>query len=493
MKNKYITDALINQSNSCNRAAWMTHNCDPIEIKVSASMQFLLNESSKVRKAAIASMGGEAYYVKFRGYENSCLDTNQAISQRKEIIVGGILEFNQVFVSIDCLKKTAKGYTLIILSSKSKTTEDCIKKASLQAAALVSSGYKLDGLHVWHLDTGKNQSIFRIGAVFDHEIEQPPVILDEIAEVVSMLKGGAPAGVSSDHCEENGGCVFASGCDRLIKVNSETDVSLLPSHAGAVKKAIASGINKITDLPKTALSHKRNALMHASLSLGKRVVTAKSRQDILALPYPWHFIDFESCAFALPRFDDSRPYQPIVFQWSIHSQSCAGAPLEHKEFLDLSGQDPRRKFIESLLDALGEDGTVVVFSSFEKTRLNELAELFPDLSARIANVIKRIFDAYPAARHGYYSGKMMGKWGLKSIAPTLPACPDLVAYTELCDVANGMAAQAAYGAAVDGVMTPNELQFTRKNMLDYCKMDTRTLAHLVYCMAYSDEVVCLNI
>ena len=36
------------------------------------------------------------------------------------------------------------------------------------------------------------------------------------------------------------------------------------------------------------------------------------------LRYPLYFLDFETIQFAIPRYDESRPYQQIPFQWSLH-------------------------------------------------------------------------------------------------------------------------------------------------------------------------------
>ena len=56
--------------------------------------------------------------------------------------------------------------------------------------------------------------------------------------------------------------------------------------------------------------------------------------------------------------------------------------LHHQEFLADGGNDPRRRFAETLIDALEtSDGPIIVYSAYEQTRLRELAAEFPDLSA----------------------------------------------------------------------------------------------------------------
>jgi len=60
------------------------------------------------------------------------------------------------------------------------------------------------------------------------------------------------------------------------------------------------------------------------------------------------------------------------------------AELEHFEFLADDDQDPRERFIDSLCDALGPRGKIVVYNaSFERQRLQDLAGWLPKYAARI--------------------------------------------------------------------------------------------------------------
>jgi hypothetical protein len=53
-----------------------------------------------------------------------------------------------------------------------------------------------------------------------------------------------------------------------------------------------------------------------------------------------------------------------------------------REFLAKSNGDPRRRFAETLIEALEAfDGPILVYSAYEKSRLKQLAGEFPGLSA----------------------------------------------------------------------------------------------------------------
>jgi hypothetical protein len=84
-----------------------------------------------------------------------------------------------------------------------------------------------------------------------------------------------------------------------------------------------------------------------------------------------------------------RPYDHIVFQFSVHTVREPGASPQHFEFLATDGADPRRKFIESLCNALGESGNIVVYNeTFESQRLSELTSWPPGFAGRTNSMVR---------------------------------------------------------------------------------------------------------
>ena len=66
-------------------------------------------------------------------------------------------------------------------------------------------------------------------------------------------------------------------------------------------------------------------------------------------------------------------YQTVPFQWSLHAIDGDGVP-HHREFLADGGDNPRRRFAETLIEALAAfDAPIPVYSAYEQTRLKELA------------------------------------------------------------------------------------------------------------------------
>ena len=100
--------------------------------------------------------------------------------------------------------------------------------------------------------------------------------------------------------------------------------------------------------------------MRASL----RFSTGRER-FVEALPYPRFYLDFETAGPAIPIWAGTRPYQALPFQWSCHIERAPGE-LEHREFLDLSGEPPMRALAEQMIRDLETDGPVLMYTGFEQ-------------------------------------------------------------------------------------------------------------------------------
>jgi predicted RecB family nuclease len=170
-----------------------------------------------------------------------------------------------------------------------------------------------------------------------------------------------------------------------------------------------------------------------------------------------------------------RPYDHLPFQWSVHAQRQLGAEPEHHEFLAADASDPRREFITSLCAALGESGSIVVYSSFESQRLWELGSWLPEFADRINAIQDRLFDLLPVVRKHVYHPAFGGSYSLKSVLPAL--VPSLT-YDGM-KVANGQDAGLAWERLVHGGLDRNERERIRKALLDYCGLDTLALVKLV--------------
>jgi hypothetical protein len=145
-------------------------------------------------------------------------------------------------------------------------------------------------------------------------------------------------------------------------------------------------------------------------------------------------------------------------------------------FLDVSGNDPSRGCAESLIKTLAKKGPIFVYSHYEKSRIKELAERFPDLSRDLLAVNDRLFDLILTARRHYYHPEMMGSWSIKAVLPTI--APDL-RYDEL-EVCNGLAAQLAYLEINAPVTKDDRKKVLTEGLREYCTLDTLAMVRLAW-------------
>lgn len=93
-----------------------------------------------------------------------------------------------------------------------------------------------------------------------------------------------------------------------------------------------------------------------------------------SLPAPYHFIDFETTAVAIPFHKDRRPYEAIAFQYSYHRMDSDGSIRHANQFLSFEkGIFPNYSFLRQLRsDLSGKGGTIFRYHHHENNYLNHI-------------------------------------------------------------------------------------------------------------------------
>lgn len=203
------------------------------------------------------------------------------------------------------------------------------------------------------------------------------------------------------------------------------------------------------------------------------------KQVLDSLEYPLYFIDYETCQYAIPEYEGTKPYQQIPFQYSLHVIKEPGAAIEHKEYLaEVDDDNLIRNFAESMIKDMPEDGSVIVYNkAFEATRNNEIGKLFPDLEDEMKRFNDNMVDLMvPFKNRDYYRKEMKGSYSIKYVLPALyPDDPELD-YSNLPVVHNGFEAAHAFLSLRD--KTPEEQSEIRDGLLKYCELDTYAMVKI---------------
>ena len=209
------------------------------------------------------------------------------------------------------------------------------------------------------------------------------------------------------------------------------------------------------------------------------IIDRKSVSEFLdTLAFPLYFLDFETMQPAIPPFDGVKPYQQIPTQYSLHVLRSADSELEHYEFLADAHGDPRRAVAEHLVADIPAGVCSLAYNmGFDKGRIRELAEAFPDLAQHLHDIADNMRDLLvPFSSGWYYARAMGGSNSIKAVLPALfPDDPELD-YHALEGVHNGSEAMNAFEAMAD--MSAEEAVVTREQLLRYCELDTLAMVKI---------------
>ncbi len=193
-------------------------------------------------------------------------------------------------------------------------------------------------------------------------------------------------------------------------------------------------------MPVSALKNNLHARIHAATVTGIAYHDiAGAKRDTSQWQFPRAWLDFETIAFAVPRWIGAKPYEQAPFQFSAHIET-KGDAVQHREFQSLTGDDPRRLCAEALVELIPASAAVIAYNAnFERSCLNRLADLYPDLADKLRSIVTGLVVLTPVTKANWYHRDQQGSWSIKYVLPTI--APELN-YQSL-DVRDGMAAQAA--------------------------------------------------
>jgi hypothetical protein len=158
--------------------------------------------------------------------------------------------------------------------------------------------------------------------------------------------------------------------------------------------------------------------------------------------FPYHFIDFETAAVALPFHAGMRPYQSVAFQFSHHVMEANGEIRHVGQFLCAEpGVFPNYTFARALMRELnGDDGTVFMWSHHENTILNAIArqlvedenppddreEMMEFLGSLTKGGDRAMVDLCDLAGKAYFHPDTKGSSSIKKVLPAILKGSDLL-------------------------------------------------------------------
>lgn len=251
---------------------------------------------------------------------------------------------------------------------------------------------------------------------------------------------------------------------------------------------INNGKVSMLDISDDMLNREKNKIQKYSVINNKPYINEQKIKDgIKQITYPLYHLDFETFPCPLPRYKGERPYTQSVFQFSLHIEREPGVcdkEKDHFGYLAPDHDDHRLDLIRYMCELIPDDKMVLVYNdSFEKTRLKELAYIFPEYREKLLKIRDNVFDLMnvvktksslyeelgyskeEAKMFNYYHPDMDGSFSIKKV---LPLFSDLT-YKGM-EVGNGVEAMVTYASFPK--LLPLDYKHKYQKLVEYCQQDT---------------------
>ena len=400
---------------------------------------------------------------------------------------------------------TDEGVYVYDLAFQRYVIEEDIKDAKYYLG-VINHEYVFDGTYIDGEPLYTNESI-RLVDLTKITKEMLAKMKNEILEVIYRITEDDESRVRlGKHCQlkKMRECIYKDLCyDRFPKKNSL--MMYMGKHNGFkdpdgekhdVYDLIEEGYTSMLDIPHEWLTRRNNQIQRDVVLTEKAFIDRdKIRAGIDLLKYPIYHLDFESFPCPLPRFKGERPYMQSLFQFSLHIEKTPGLcdkEQDHYEFLAYNMSDLREELVKKLVHLIKDDGgSVLVYNqAFEKTRIKELAQFFPEYSEKLLKINERLFDLMHivktntklyedlgfgtdrAKQVNYYHEDLSGSYSIKKVLPIFSE----LTYNGM-EIGNGMEAVYAY-AGFNG-LTEAELKEKRHALTLYCQQDTWAMVEIL--------------
>ena len=202
--------------------------------------------------------------------------------------------------------------------------------------------------------------------------------LQNIAEIIS---GDYPPPVNpGKFCSKPFNCPLKKKC--WESVSSKSILFLYSINHKMIKKLKESGIESISDIPLnfSGINEKQKLQIEHTKNGTKYIDKAAIANFLKQVSYPVFFLDFETFASPIPLIENTRPYQIIPFQFSLHVLRKPKGGLSTTASCQMAEVIQGRHCLRTLRDLFGFaknhksfKGTVIVYDeSFEHSILRDL-------------------------------------------------------------------------------------------------------------------------
>ena len=473
-KSRYLTGL------QCPRYIWLQFN-EPDKIPETDDItQYIFNQGHEAGYLA-KKLFSEGIDVPQDSFIGNIYQTQKLLKERKPLFEAGI-KAGKLYSRVDILFPTGDDrWDIFEVKSSTSVKQVHIDDIAFQRHCCQKVGLKIRNCNLvlinnQYVRIGEidPESLFTIHDVTDKVAQASVGIEERIEEMINViLQDKSPEMIIGPHCRDPYECPMTDCWEHI----PEDSVFTLYWSGKKAFDMYNAGILNIIDIPEEYKLNAKQLIQKAALIDGETHLEKEPIREFLdSLEYPLYFLDFETIGPAIPLFDNSRPYQNIPFQYSLHVVQEEGTEPIHHSYLHRGPGDPRPGLLAGLKKVIGNKGNIIAYNKgFEEGCLRDSAVANPEYVEWVEDVLSRMVDLLaPFSSFHYYHPSQKGSASLKKVLPAITG----VGYNDL-EINDGQIASMTYLAANYGDVPEEEKTRVFKNLEEYCGRDTEGMIWIV--------------
>ncbi len=473
MASGYISKTAYLKFEQCHKAFFLYKNHYYLRDKLSVDKQLTFKRGHDIGALAQQLFTGGINVVETDANKDRAIEyTKELIENKAPVSYEATFVFNSVLVMVDILVLTDSGYEAYEVKSSIKVSETYVKDTCLQFYVLTNCLPDLKDIFIVTLndayvleDALDLKRLFKRRSVLKDALKNEAYFAGQISFAQELLdRNVIPDNPIGKHCFSPYECDFFGTCWKN-KISDDSIFTLGKVNKDDLFAWYNQGLRNINDLSTmTDLNRDLSIQIKSNVQKEIHVEPENIQRTVGKLNGNWAAIDMEIWGQAVPELRGTRPFQKIPFLFTLYGDAGqANFFFEHRE-------DERKDFASTLIEQTKAFDHLVVFDkSLESLVINELAALYPDLSAELKIVNEKFVDVSEIIhKMHYYHYLFNGNYSLKSVSKVI-LDEDLFADETIF---SGLEAMNAF---VNFRNEPNDIarQAIKDDLINYCQSDTK--------------------
>ncbi|MBU3917203.1 MAG: DUF2779 domain-containing protein [Proteobacteria bacterium] len=468
-----ITKNIFLNTLACPSLGWLLRT-NTVSRQDDYATRFRLEQGIKIGEMA-RDLYGSGLLIKELKISDAVNHTKKAIQRKERALFEAAFQYENFISRVDILINNSQKLQMYEVKSSLNDKPEYIDDMAYTVLIAKLSGYNIEKISLLLLSRD-----YRLGQpvlTMFNEIEHTDAVLSKVSEFESCLefvqqccfadkKPDVTLKFECKKCNEFEDCFGDSISHHIF------DLPRLSKPKFDQLKDM--NILSISDIPTAFPLTANQEIIRNSVQSNKNHINKDLPFLMEEVIWPAYYLDFETVMTAIPLYPDIAPHSQLLTQYSIHKCDSFDEVIEHYEFLAEPSKDSRRELAKKLISDLGDYGSIIVYSHFEKTQLSGLMNIFPEYKTQLQEIIDRLVDLEAIIRKGFYHPDFHGSTSIKK---TLPALVPEMSYDGMA-ISNGNNAMAAFAMMAQKQVDTNEMQAIKENLLKYCKQDTYAMVKL---------------